>query len=226
MESTPHLLHIKSLSQAWPHLQYLADFMEVSTTPLRWKFLKGPEKAKERQQRAEKTNVARIDFLPDEKVACTLFKTSEELKTGLDEKPQDVQFRLFVVEDLSREVIESMGAKFDIDPSFFRAHINDYAWYNVRDRFMDPPNLDIISERQDWFQVRWVRPRYFRTRASFEMARVESNRFNVLRRPDEDYNNKGLLDDKEASVALTRTRASFWKSKDGDVGKQPHSIFS
>jgi hypothetical protein len=200
--------------------------MEVSTTPLRWKFLKGAEKAKERQHRAEKTNVARLDFLPDEEITCTHFKKPEELKAGLDEKPHDVQFRLFVVEDLSREVIELLGAKFDIDPSFFRAHINDYAWYNVRDRFMDPPNLDIISERQDWFQVRWVRPRYFRTRTSFEMARVESNRFNVLRRPDEDYNNKGLLDEKEANVALTRTRASFWKSKDADVGKQLHWIFS
>jgi hypothetical protein len=196
--------------------------MEVSTTPLRWKFLKGPEKAKERHQRAEKTNVARLDFFPEEKVTCEYLKKPEELKAGLDEKPRDVQFQLFVVEDLSRQVIELLGAKFDIDPSFFRAHINDYAWYNVRDRFMDPPNLDIISERQDWFQVRWVRPRYFRTRASFEMARVESNRFNVLRRPDEDYNNKGLLDEKEASVALTRTRASFWKSKEGDVGKQSH----
>jgi hypothetical protein len=190
--------------------------MEVSTTPLRWKFLS--ERHSERDERVKRTNVARLDFLADGQITRTNFTTAKDLEDGLsklnlDADSKDVQFRLFVVEDLSRCVIEALGSKFDIDPAFFREHINDYAWYNVRDRFMDPPNLDIIAERQDWFQVRWVRTRYFRTRASFEKARVESNRFNVFRRPDEDLNNRGLLDDKEATVALTRTRASFWKNK-------------
>lgn len=42
-----------------------------------------------------------------------------------------VKLKLFVVEDLSREVIETLGSQFDIDPSFFREHIVDYVWYNI-----------------------------------------------------------------------------------------------
>lgn len=42
-----------------------------------------------------------------------------------------VKTRLFVVEDLSRDVIEALGYHFKIDPSFFREHIVDYAWYNT-----------------------------------------------------------------------------------------------
>ncbi|KAF2429254.1 hypothetical protein EJ08DRAFT_698396 [Tothia fuscella] len=292
--NTPYLLHIKSLARAWPHLQYLADFMEVGTTPLRWKFLhpsddpiERKQAEKERNERAEKTNVAQLVFLSSGAIVPTYYKTAQDLEGGLDslkattresddtskvstptdhdgedhtpagaerspedalnnveehqteegsdnneddaeQRPQEtpesapnaIQFRLFVVEDLSRRVIEALGAKFDIDPSFFREHINDYAWYNLRDRFAEPPNLQIIQNQLPWFQIRWVRPRYFRTKDDFERARVQASSFNVLRRPDEDLNNGALLDDKDATVALTRTRASFWRGKFGneDIG--------
>lgn len=31
-----YLTHIKGLLKQWPHLQLLADFMDVGTTPVRW----------------------------------------------------------------------------------------------------------------------------------------------------------------------------------------------
>lgn len=41
--------------------------------------------------------------------------------------------RLFVVEDLSREVIEALGEHFDVDPSFFQAHLVDFSsWRTLR----------------------------------------------------------------------------------------------
>lgn len=60
-------------------------------------------------------------------------RDTEELKDclkGLGEN-ESVKTRLFVVEDLSRNVIEALGSHFKIDPSFFREHIVDYAWYNT-----------------------------------------------------------------------------------------------
>lgn len=63
------------------------------------------------------------------------------------EKAEDIRMRLFVVEDLSREVIEQFGAKFDIDPHVFRAHIFDNIWYNIRDLTWDPPSLKIDIAR-------------------------------------------------------------------------------
>lgn len=32
----PYLTRIKQLVDRWPHLQLLADFMDVGTSPLRW----------------------------------------------------------------------------------------------------------------------------------------------------------------------------------------------
>lgn len=65
----------------------------------------------------------------------TDFKTSEDLQKHISEiDRQDgasFKLRLFVVEDISREVIETLGAHYDIDPSFFREHIVDYVWYNI-----------------------------------------------------------------------------------------------
>lgn len=32
----PYLEYVNGLSKKWPHLQFLSDFMEVGTHPLRW----------------------------------------------------------------------------------------------------------------------------------------------------------------------------------------------
>lgn len=32
----PYLEYVNALSSKWPHLQFLSDFMEVGTHPLRW----------------------------------------------------------------------------------------------------------------------------------------------------------------------------------------------
>lgn len=34
--SGPYLTHVKRLVRQWPHLELLADFMDVGTTPVRW----------------------------------------------------------------------------------------------------------------------------------------------------------------------------------------------
>ncbi|KAF4332990.1 magnesium transport [Fusarium beomiforme] len=216
---TPYLAHIKSLSSAWPSLRYLADFMEVSTTPVRWKFLRDNEA--ERQDRCNRTNIAILDFGPSGDSTCKRFTDADELedelhrneKGNLDKR----SLRLLIVEDLSRTTIETLGSKFDIDPTFFRSHIDDYSWYNSRDRWMDPPSLRASMKHQNWTQVRFVRPRYFKTRESLQKGRDESNRFNVFRRPDDDQNQWPYMDG-AAVVGLTRTKVSIWVSKDDSPG--------
>lgn len=66
-------------------------------------------------------------------VVKTEIKKASALKKYFSQPRDDasVRLRLFVVEDLSREVIETLGSKFDIDPSFFREHLVDYVWYNI-----------------------------------------------------------------------------------------------
>lgn len=57
-------------------------------------------------------------------------RTSDDLQSVLSSLQVDesLKLRLFVVEDLSREVIEALGHHLKIDPSFFRDHIIDSQW--------------------------------------------------------------------------------------------------
>ncbi|SCV58197.1 uncharacterized protein FFB14_15498 [Fusarium fujikuroi] len=200
--NAPYLAHVKSLSRAWPSLRYLADFMEVSTTPVRWKFLR--ENEAERQDRCNRTNIAILDFDLSGNSTCRRFTDIDELEAELRCKengnPNKGTLRLFVVEDLSRGVIETLGSQLDIDPTFFRSHIDGYSW-----------------KHQNWTQVRFVRPRYFKTRESFQKGRDESNRFNVFRRPDDDQKHWPYMD-ADAVVRIMRTKISIWISRDDSLG--------
>jgi hypothetical protein len=226
----PYLTHVKALSNAWPHLRLLADFMEVGTTPLRWKDLRTETQGKdgkvgneEREERARRTNVMRLDYLESGDVDEKKCETPDQLIEALIEDTGESKLKLFIVEDLSRDVIEALGDNLDIEPAFFREHIVDYAWCNIRDRWQDPPNLHIASMQQRWLQLRYVTARYYKTTGSFETGVKNAEHFNVLRRLDDDSNNKAVWDDKGAIVGIIRTRASFWfrqaDSEKGAVGK-------
>lgn len=69
----------------------------------------------------------------DAQVQTTVFEDSKELEMALSRNLADdpsIRFRLFVVEDLSRCVVEALGYHLKVDPSFFREHIVDSARYN------------------------------------------------------------------------------------------------
>jgi hypothetical protein len=181
---------------------------------------------KERMERAWRTNVTRLDYLDSGKVVPNNYKTSEALRNALKEVDEDkCQLRLFIVEDLSRDVIEHLGAHLDIEPTFFREHIVDYAWNNIRDRWVDPPNLDMVMRQQQWLQLRFTRARYFKSLDSFEKGFRQADSFNVFRRVEDDLDNEVMMDDKNAIVGLTRARASFWlrsadkSQKKGAIGR-------
>ncbi len=167
--------------------------------------------------------MCRLDYYNGNQAEKKTFDSSEALKPdfGPTARNRDLQFRLYVVEDLSRDVIEVLGSGLNIEPSLFRAHIADYAWYNVRDRWRDPPTLDDVARQQNWVQVRYVTARYFETRQDFDSALDEAERFNILRRPDDDISNKSWWDEKNAIVGLTRSRATFWLQSGHTSGKLP-----
>lgn len=84
------------------------------------------------------------------------FESAEDLEEHIIElesqENSSVKFRLFVVEDLSRDVIETLGARYDVDPSFFREHIVDYIWYNISESTrgcleLCSPSLSRVSGR-------------------------------------------------------------------------------
>lgn len=220
----PYLQHIKlcgvphspyppppGLNASYPQLGILADFMEVGTNPLRFKKLT----QQQREERWAKTNVCRLDYPKDNgDVVEKRFTKSQELRTALEGEAKgwndsNIQFRLYVVEDLSRDVIELLGDRYDVDPAFFREHILDFSWFNVRDPWKDSPNLVKDSRNQSWTQIRYVTARYFENVKSFERGEREAADWNVQRRPDRDFNSS-FWDKPEAVVSQTRSRASFW----------------
>jgi hypothetical protein len=169
----------------------------------------------ERVERATRTRVCQLRYDKNGTIAPSHYKKPGELAAALQDagSSDEVKLRLFVVEDLSREVIEHLGHHFDIEPAFFREHIVDYAWYNVRDPWRDPPNLDVVARDQHWAQIRFVRARYFESEVSFKTGFDQSKQFNVARRPDDDENNKAFWDKKGAKIGMTRTKASLWMKK-------------
>lgn len=201
--------------------------MQIGTHPERWKNLHAPAEnwEKNRNVRLEKMKIRRLDYYDKETTPGIADFDSEKQLNAAEKLAQDltkiddkVKFRLYVVEDLSSDVIEVLGSGLDIEPSFFRAHIVDYAWYNVRDRWRDPPNLDIMARQQNWIQLRYVTARYFESREDFVVAVEEAEKFNILRRPDDDISNNSWWDAKDAIVGLTRSRATFWLKPEHKTG--------
>lgn len=224
----PYLTLVKQASRKkWIHLRILADFMQIGQIPRDWTSLKDAQPA-DQEERWRRANICILDYNKDqrpkkkyisshEQKGLSLEKLKKELRIGATESPS---FRLYVVEDLSRNVIEALGSEFGISPEVFRAHIADYAWYNVRDRWREPQPLEVVRNQRDWFQIRYVTTRYFATKdkrtmfeegsgGCFEEALNQAKGFNIFRRPDDDKS-RGWWDSEAAVVALTRSRATFW----------------
>ncbi|GME66479.1 hypothetical protein EV356DRAFT_496865 [Neofusicoccum parvum] len=216
----PYLSHIKSLGRGSRRLQYLADFMEVTTSPLKWEFVCDKFV---RDERAERTRICVLDFEPGIDTAQTDISSAPQLRSFLYESQGETKppkARLFIVEDLSRTVIESLGSHFDIDPLFFREHISDYLWYQVRDAWTELPDMRHVLKKRTYFNVRYLRPRFFRNEQSLVEARQQTGLFNVLRRLEAYPSRKPIIEGQGSSVGLLRTKAALWvrPNKDDESG--------
>lgn len=182
----PYLRKIKYLARnGWPQLRYLADFLDCSTVPIKGKVLV-PE---DRAERCSRCHVAIIDLLRNDNLRIREFHAVEELSRYIESDPWEDKCgntRLFVVEDLSTSVIELLGGMFNLDPNFFRSHISDYTWFNLRDPWYEHPTLPSRASASPFFTLRHIRPHYFRDTASAERARRRVGGYNVLRRIDFD----------------------------------------
>ncbi|KAL8792418.1 MAG: hypothetical protein Q9195_005032, partial [Heterodermia aff. obscurata] len=209
--STAYLNHLDYLTDnGWPQLRYLADFMRVTASPPNWRFL-SPE---EIQERACRTKAVLFVFHPD-RVQMLDINTIQQLQHALDQMPgidDAIEFppHLFVVEDLSRDVIECLGTHLDVDPMLFRGHISDYVWYNIRDPWIELPDLDIVHRQRSCFSIRYAQTRYFRDEEGLRKARAETGRFNVLRRVDRNGNWETGPDLPSSNIGTVRSKMSFW----------------
>jgi hypothetical protein len=185
--------------------------MEVGTSPLKWRHLDQAEI----ENRAKRTRIAVLDFSLASATKRTDIQSSDRLRQLLADPNfnQGPAFaRILVVEDLSRDVIEALGAQYDIDPLFFRSHISDYLWYNVKDAWVELNDLEHIARERNFFNIRYMRPRYFASEDSINKAIDNLGSFNVLRRLEQDLSWKvrKARKPKGHTVGLVRSKASLW----------------
>lgn len=208
----PYIEYVRSVAKGWPHVQYLADFMDETAEPSKnvsWRL----EDAIERSSR---TNIAILDFNSGGQVQKPVYcKNTTDLKTQLEneqDKANDVIARLFIVEDLSRDVIEILGARFDIDPRFFRGQISDFLWHNPRDPWTELSTLDMITRKRSFFNIPYFQARYFQDQTSIQQARKQADAFNVMRRMDSNFPWEGTkeFDKIKSEIALVRSKISLW----------------
>ena len=193
--------------------------MKVTTAPPKQRFLED----RDREEKASRTKVAMLTFVPNAAVHRVDYSDITSLSGALNgpqNKHNNVYARLFVVEDLSRDVIEAFGTRFDVDPLFFRGHISDYMWHNTRDPWVELPDLHITSRKRSYLHVRYVQTRYFRSENSLRRAQSQAGGFNVLRRVDKDGNWVDDVDIPNSDVGLIRSRTSLWirPNKPGEEG--------
>jgi len=90
---------VRDISKGWHHLRYLADFMTVSTVPLRSRTLT-PE---QRRERLNRVNISVVEYGDD--MCSKDLRTPDELDeflTQLSQEGATQKSRLLVVQDLFR----------------------------------------------------------------------------------------------------------------------------
>ena len=224
--STEYLDHLDYLTDnGWPQLRYLADFMRVTASPPKWKFLSSDDM----QERASRTKAVLLVFHSD-RVQKLDINTIQQLQDALDQMPginDTTEFppHLFVVEDLSRDVIECLGMHLDVDPMLFRGHISDYVWFNTRDPWIELPELDVVYRQRSCFSIRYAQTRYFHDAEGLRKARDETGRFNILRRVDRNGNWETGADLPSSSIGTVRSKMSFWvKPRNSETSKNVVAI--
>ena len=139
--------------KAFPELRYLKDWMEVSTSLSRHAYLSENNNAQlERLERLQRTHVTQIDFRQGHEPQKYDFISSSSLEQALNENnpsTSDPDARIYIVEDLSSKVVEMLGSKFNIDPHFFRSHVNDYMWNSVSGDAVERRDLDVVCRRRN-----------------------------------------------------------------------------
>lgn len=200
--------------------------MEVGTTPLRWNLIK--KDPDERERRFAKMKVAFVEYGAKTSPAVDIIEDVAKLKEVLHglshEEGKPLPLRLFVVEDLSQQVIELLGARFDIDPLFFREQIEDYVWHNLGAAAAMPPPLMSDMKNRSWFRVRNFRLRHHESADDFASATAESETWNVARRLDDDNNHWRWAGEDSEIVSMLRTRTTIWVGKDSACGDAPVGV--
>ena len=199
--------------------------MDTSTVPVKLKWLTPDDRA----ERRVRVTMCSLEWSPTAGITREDYNTVDDLNrfmSSTHSEYRDSRARLIVVQDLSSTIIEALGSKFDIDPRFFRSHFGDYTWYNLRDPWVELPELASAWRRRSFFNIRYAQGRYFENESSAGAAESQAGCFNVLRRIDRDryykrgHKHRTWMHVTEGDVGLVRRKMSIWvrQNKPNETG--------
>lgn len=102
------------------------------------------------------TTITRIRFLdglkPQIEENCSLADLTRHA-------PNSAESDIFIVGDISPEVIAFLGERFDVDPQFFLDHIGKSRWYCLGDIEKHLPALKSAKAESQFLRFRFISPR-------------------------------------------------------------------
>ena len=135
--------HVYSLSRRWRNLQHIDNFMNQ-------RFHGNLPRGNPSQRVAVVDISATTGVIFHKELSVT---TLPKFLSGESPLPA---LRIFVVQDLFPDVIELFGSTFDIDPSFFSAHIYDLDWFSKNSSAANfAPSKSTLQEQQ-FHQFRYL----------------------------------------------------------------------
>ena len=88
--------------------------------------------------------------------------------------PASLSRRLIVVEDLSTDLIETLGSELKVTPEFFEEHLINSGWCNGKYQDQDASSWSTRGMRKPYTSVRWLRP------ATLAISRLSAQHKNDL----------------------------------------------
>jgi hypothetical protein len=177
--------------------------------------------------------IAVLDFGSQDNTVITRVETTfnpssrTRLRHFLDEFHQNCPHRrLFIVEDLTAEVIEALGCKFSIDPAFFAGHIRitEKSEDAAEDR-SNVPRLPSLCNPHEQFHLKYwevfslnestwgnYKNKVANGDKHYKIQNADKIRlpFNVFRKLWLEPSDKANDQNTDLNFGLSRCKASFW----------------
>jgi hypothetical protein len=149
-----------------------------------------------------------VDFSPSFQIHSIRSSTEKNITDHIKGKCRS----LYIVEDLSEDIIEELGSKFGIEPQFFAEHLRAVEWEHHNDR-SNAAMLPSVRHFARYWSLQYFEPIAMHKNYASERTRIAMN---VLRRIDFRSPRTDLY--RKGRIGLVKRVVSFWHRyhSDGD----------
>ncbi|GIZ44358.1 hypothetical protein CKM354_000755800 [Cercospora kikuchii] len=169
-----------------------------------------------RNDRPRRPRIANVVYGDDGSASRTEYSDPGALRQALAERrdQRSSEVRLAICEDVSPDLMATLGNCYNVDPEFFQAHM-DASVSRFSKLFPNPP-LPVSEnlESSAHLTLHYPRARYFATPADFAEAKREMEQFTIMRPMlgDKVWQPTDWLNS-ESQVSIILAKTSLWVDK-------------